>query len=192
MLAVGQQDGQISLWDAGTLCKLSSFVGHGDFVAVAGLLAGWHDVGLVCRRLHGANLGRDERRERFSIPAPIEPSVPWRSRRTAACWHLATGLAPLVRIWDLTSEKENEPLAGARGPVVAVAISPDGSTLAAADLQGFVTFWNVSTRLIRPKRLSHSGVYALAFEPRRPRSCNRRIRRHDSPLGLSDRGGEIS
>ena len=165
MLAVGQQDGQISLWDTGSLCKLSSFVGHGDFVVS---LAFSRD-GTTMASSAGDCTVRiwdvKERRERFSIPGTDRAFGALAITPDGRLLALADRVSPLVRMWDLTSETENAPLAGARGPVVAVAISPDGSTLAAADLQGFVTFWNVSTHLIRPKRISHSGVYALAFEP---------------------------
>ena len=132
-----------------------------------------------------------ERRERFSIPGTDRAFGALAITPDGRLLALADRVSPLVRMWDLTSETENAPLAGARGPVVAVAISPDGSTLAAADLQGFVTFWNVSTHLIRPN--SHQPQRGLrpGLRARRPRSCNRWLRRHDSPLGLSDRGSEI-
>ena len=32
-------------------------------------------------------------------------------------------------------------------------------------MQGFVTFWDVASRAIGPKRLKHNGVHTVAFAP---------------------------
>ena len=71
----------------------------------------------------------------------------------------------MVRVCDLASGKELAAFHGARGAVVAVAISPDGSTQAAADLRGSVTSWDMHSSEIRPNRLEHRGVHTLAFAP---------------------------
>ena len=65
----------------------------------------------------------------------------------------------------MTTGVEHAALCDPSGTVVTAAISPDGTTLAAADFKGLVTFWDLATLKIRPKRLRHAGVYALAFAP---------------------------
>ena len=65
----------------------------------------------------------------------------------------------------MTTGVERHSLHGFAGAVVAVAASPDGTTLAVADYQGGVTFWDIATFKIRPTRLTHVGVCALAFAP---------------------------
>ncbi len=74
-------------------------------------------------------------------------------------------VSPVVRLWDMTSGTERASLQGAAGAVVGVAISPDGCTLAAADFQGTVNFWDLASHRLRRERLRHPGVRSLAFAP---------------------------
>jgi WD40 repeat protein len=78
---------------------------------------------------------------------------------------LGDHVSAVVRLWDLTAGAERAALRGPTGAVVGVAISPDGTTLAAADYQGVVTFWDLATLEVRPGRLRHAGVRSLAFAP---------------------------
>ncbi len=78
---------------------------------------------------------------------------------------LADQRNPFVRLWDLPAGMERPALHGAEGAVLALAISPDGRTLAAADYHGAIHFWDLATgRLDRPK-LVHQGVQSVAFAP---------------------------
>jgi WD40 repeat protein len=72
---------------------------------------------------------------------------------------------PMVWLWDMATGAEPTILLGSCGPVSAVAISPDGTTLAATDFRGTVTFWDFATLKVRPQRLTHNGVRSLAFLP---------------------------
>jgi len=56
-------------------------------------------------------------------------------------------------------------LRGAEGAVLAVAISPDGRTLAAADYHGAVRLWELDTGRLDRLSLAHPGVETLAFAP---------------------------
>ena len=78
---------------------------------------------------------------------------------------LAAPTSPVVRLWDVTAGVERATLEGGTDSVLALAISPDGITLAAADFQGAVMFWDLATLKIRPGRLRHAGVRSLAFAP---------------------------
>jgi WD40 repeat protein len=164
-LAVGQQDGQITLWDSFTGCKLSTLFGHADFVAS---LAFSQD-GTTIASSGGDRAVRvwDVRhsRERFAIQSSTRTFGALSISPDGRLLALGDRVNPAVRIWDLTSGRERDSLEGAKGAVVAVAISPDGSTLAAADLQGFVTFWDLCSRETQPNRVKHSGVHTLAFAP---------------------------
>jgi WD40 repeat protein len=164
-LAVGQQDGRITLWDARTARRVGAIEGHVDFVtALAFSLdgttlvssAGDHTV----RIWDVAN-----RRERLSIQGGERAFGTLSMSPDGRLLALGDRVSPVVRLWDLTSGHEIESLLGARGAVIALAMSPDGSTLAAADLQGFVTFWSIPTRTIGTERLKHGGVRTLAFAP---------------------------
>ena len=74
-------------------------------------------------------------------------------------------VSPVVRLWDVSAGNERAALSGTDGPVVAVAISPDGATLAAAGLHGRITFWDLATLTIRPIKLNHAGARSMAFSP---------------------------
>ena len=76
---------------------------------------------------------------------------------------LGAPTSSVVRLWDVTSGVERAALAGATGFVLAVAVSPDGTTLAAADFEGAVAFWDLATLEVRPRRLKHAGVRSLEF-----------------------------
>ncbi len=164
-LAVGQQDGQITLWDSKTGRRVSKLVGHAEFVAS---LAFSQD-GTTIVSSGGDRSVRvwdvANRHERFSLQNATRTFGALSISPDGRLLALGDRVNPEVRTYDLTTGRANDPLVGARGAVVALAISPDGSTLAAADLQGFVSFWDVRSRELRPKRLTHSGVHTLAFKP---------------------------
>jgi WD40 repeat protein len=164
-LAVGQQDGRISLWDPHTVCKRGALDGHFDFVVALV----FSQDGKTMASSAGDRTVRvwdvNQRRERFSIETPARTFGTVSISPDGRLLALGDRVSPLVRVWDLTRGRESESFQGARGAVVAVAFSPDGSTLAAADLQGFVTFWDIASRTIGRNRLEHSGVHSLAFAP---------------------------
>jgi WD40 repeat protein/DNA-directed RNA polymerase specialized sigma24 family protein len=51
----------------------------------------------------------------------------------------------IVRVWDVTQGKEMLPLAGHGAPILAVAISPDGKTVATTSQDGLVHLWERSS-----------------------------------------------
>ncbi len=164
-LVVGQQDGQITLWDSSTGFKRRALAGHAEFVASLAIAqngttlassGGDHAV-----RIWDLPTGR----ERFSIQSPTTTFDAISISPDGRLLVLADQVSPVVRIWDLTAEAEQAVLRGPAGAVVTVAISHDGTTLAAADYKGFVTFWDLATLKILRKRVQHSGVHSLAFAP---------------------------
>jgi WD40 repeat protein len=164
-LAVGQQDGHITLWESSTGFKRSTLEGHDGFVASLSMAqhgttlassGGDHSV-----RIWDSASGR----ERFSIHSPGRTYAALAISPDGRLLALGDRVNPVVRIWDLATESERAVLRGPAGAVVGVAISHDGATLAAADYKGFVTFWDLATLQIQSKRLKHSGVLSLAFAP---------------------------
>jgi WD40 repeat protein len=164
-LAVGQQDGQISLWNAGTGSRVTTLPGHGEFVASLE----FSRDGATLATSGGDHAARiwdvPSRRQRFSIPSPAQTFGALAISPDGGLLALADHVSPLVRIWNLTTGQLHRALSGPSGSVVALAITPDGTTLAAADLNGVITFWDFSTLEVRPAQVKHGGVRTLAFAP---------------------------
>ncbi len=102
-------------------------------------------------------------RQRFAIHSQTSTYVSLTFSPDGRVVVLGDQVSPVVRLWDTTTGLERAALAGASGAVVAVAISPDGNTLAAADFKGQITFWDLATLAVRPRRLNHPGAHALVF-----------------------------
>jgi WD40 repeat protein len=164
-LAVGQQDGRITLWDAGTGRHRSTLSGHTGFVVSLAFAPDGATLassgGDLMTRIW--DLATD--REVFAISSPMTAYVALAFSQDSRLLCLGAPTSPVVRLWDVTAWVERATLEGATGSVLALAISPDGTTLAAADLQEAVTFWDLATLKIRPRRLRHAGVRSLAFAP---------------------------
>ena len=71
-------------------------------------------------------------------------------------------VSPVVRLWDMTSGSDRASLPS-QGTVVGVAISPDGTMLAAADFQGTITFWDMESLGAAASGSEHPGVRSLAL-----------------------------
>jgi WD40 repeat protein len=163
-LAVGQQDGKITLWDTASGCHRSTLAGHTEFVASlvfapkGALLAS--SSGDQTVRIWDLSTSRQRVVTRPSNSALAQAFSP-DGRFLAQC----DQINPVVRLCEATTGAERALLRGPSGAVLAVAISPDGNTLAAADFKGTVTFWDLAALKIWPKRLAHQGVRTLAFAP---------------------------
>ena len=164
-IAVGQQDGQITLWDPATGHKQATLNGHREFVASLAFSpdgttiassAGDHSV-----RIWDLQSGRQRALLGGQTPTFADLTFSPDGRYLV----LGDHISPVVRLWDIQAGTLHASLRGPSGAVVALAISPDGETLAAADFKGQITFWDFATLKTRSKRLRHAGVLALAFAP---------------------------
>jgi WD40 repeat protein len=164
-LAVGQEDGRISLWEAQSRRWRMTLTAHeGVIAAIAYAPDG--------STLASSGADRTTRiwdlpagRLRFEIKSPARTHGALAYSANGRLLFLSDQTKPVVWIWDVATGVERSSLLGFAGAVVAVAASPDGTTLAAADHQGVVTFWDIATFKIRPTRLKHAGVCSLAFAP---------------------------
>ncbi len=162
-LAVGQQDGQITLWDVGTGRNRQALAGHTGFVVS---LAFSPDGATL------ASSSRDHSVRLWDLPAGQGRFVLGGRPNTISILVfspdgrflvLGDRVSPVIRFWEVTTGCEHAVSEGLESNLVAVAISPDGATVVAADFHGLVTFWDVSTLRIGPRRLSQAGVHSLAF-----------------------------
>jgi WD40 repeat protein len=71
-------------------------------------------------------------------------------------------------LWDILSRQRiGIPLSGHRGPVVSVAFSPNGRTLASARTDGPILLWDVASRRRLGQALvtGYSALATVAFSP---------------------------
>jgi len=164
-LAVGQQDGEITLWDPSTGHKRATLDGHREFVAVLA----FSPDGTTLASAAGDHSVRiwdlPSRRQRALLGGQTTNFADLKFSPNGRYLVLGDHVSPVVRLWDIQAAALHASLRGPSSAVVAVAISPDGDTLAAADYQGQVTFWDFSTLKPHSKRLRHPGVLAVAFAP---------------------------
>jgi WD40 repeat protein len=164
-VAVGQQDGAITLWDPATEHKLATLDGHREFVAALA----FSPDGTTLASSAGDHSVRiwdlPSRRQRSLLSGQTTNFAELKFSPDGNMLVLGDDVSPVVRLWDIEAGALRASLRGPSGAVVALAISPNGETLAAADYKGQITFWDFTTLRTRPTRLRHPGVLALAFAP---------------------------
>ena len=80
---------------------------------------------------------------------------------------VTTGSDRTVRLWDWRSGVATGTLSGAKKGLECLAVSPDGSNVAAAGLEGVVYLWRAADRAAPPRtaKAHPKHVHALAFSP---------------------------
>jgi WD40 repeat protein len=72
----------------------------------------------------------------------------------------------LIRIWDIATGEEIQPVRGHRGPLTCVAVSPDGQTVATGSKDRTVRLWQARTGKELRRFVGHTeAVTALCFAP---------------------------
>jgi WD40 repeat protein len=70
-----------------------------------------------------------------------------------------------VKLWDMVFRRELRPLQSARGSITRVCFHPDGQTLAAATVEGWVRVWDVGTGSLAWQVRKKGTVPAVAYSP---------------------------
>ena len=163
--AVAEHGGSVSLCDLASGCRRSTLDTHRDYIAALAFAPDGQTLACSGRdrgvRIWDLPAGR----EHFVISNPGAAITALVFSPDGRSLVLADCSRPFVRLWDTTTFSERAILSGPAGAVTSVAIGPDGGTLAAAGSLGWVSFWNLATLELSPKRLRHAGVRALAFAP---------------------------
>ena len=172
-LASGGADGTVRLWDArsgqplgGPLTGHTSRVLSLAFGPDGGTLAS----GSLDRTIRLWDLGDPQRRGE-PLTAPTSPSLsPINALAFAPRERLLAGTDDdVVAVWDLTKGRGQSlptvQLGGHAGPVRAIALSPDGRTIASGGTDGSIILWDLdsSQQLGDPIAAHTDGVRSLAF-----------------------------
>jgi WD40 repeat protein/serine/threonine protein kinase len=111
----------------------------------------------------------DSRKElpALSLEIAVDPGYAHHhlSRDGKLCFFSRGGLATCIQAMDTTSGKPLYPRQGHTAPVHAVAISPDGRTLASGSEDQTVKIWELSTGQVRFSSPTGDRVVGLAFSP---------------------------
>ena len=88
-----------------------------------------------------------------------------------------------VRLWKSETGEPGPVLRGSVGRVLALALSPDGKTLASGDEDASVRIWDVESGKPKSTLVNRASKYNLLLT-RRQHSDRRKFRRCDRPLGF--------
>jgi WD40 repeat protein len=164
-LAVGQKDGQITLWDVVTGQGQQALSGHTGFIAALTFSTDGRTLasssGDRSVRLWDQPTGRG----RFVFSGQTNTVTALVFSPNGQYLVMGDKVSPVIQLSEITTGCEHMVRHVVTGNLVAVAISPDSATLAAANFHGLVTSWNLPSLKINPVRLRHAGVHSLAFAP---------------------------
>src|SRR5262249_10538248 len=154
-------DGSVRLWDvatqrhvklAGNVFTALTITPDGKTVAI---LEQWSRV------VHLLDVGK--RRERAVL---TPPTLVGSAAFSPDGKLLALGCTDGVRLWDIDTAREVDPLVGHEEPVSAVAFSPDGKALASGGVDMTVRLWDVAARRPLATLRGHTAyVISVAFSP---------------------------
>lgn len=146
MVAAGAYDGLIYLIDAKEQKKIGILKGHTDWVrslafSPDGKLLASGSLDMVLRIWDV-----EQRKQIFEQACPSHTHMVAFSPDGK---YLACGIGgeSAIRIWDVKTKKQENPLMNAAGAVISIAISPDGKTLASGSAStSSITFWDFPKR----------------------------------------------
>jgi WD40 repeat protein len=144
VIAAGDNDGNLHLWDRKTGQELHTIPAHSEAIQTMIFLPGGDKLATVADdgviRLWNPGSGK-EVRPHGGCGSPIRTLAVTPDGKT-----VFTGSdEPFVQRWDSTSGKELDRFNGVVGGAYCISCSPDGKTLAAVDHNHDIVLWNVAS-----------------------------------------------
>ncbi|MDF5710640.1 MAG: NB-ARC domain-containing protein [Nostoc sp. S4] len=163
LLAIGDAEGGLRLWQVATGQLLLNFTGHLGWVWLITFSADGRTLATCSSdktiRLWNVNTG-----ECLQILTGHTSSI-WSIAFSPDGQTLASGGdEPIVRLWDVHTGKYQNMLFGHTGRILCVAFSADGQTLASGSADRIIRLWDVSTGKCRQIYKGHTGrVWSIAL-----------------------------
>jgi WD40 repeat protein len=164
-LAIGHHDGRIGLWDVGTGKTHQVLDSDTGFIASLAFSPDRTTLAFSSgnRTVRFWNLSDNRERLLFHDQAHAVSVLAFSPDGRLLI--MGNYISPTIRVWNIATGREQMIIQGLTGNLIAVAISHNSHTLAAADYNGLITFWDLQTLKIVPRRLRHDGLRSLAFAP---------------------------
>lgn len=166
VLATGS-NGEIKLWDVETGRALAEFAGSPQLLSLAfakngGSLLAFNGPTRGERTVTEWNLATDERR----TTARKYPGEAWLFSPSGRLMAISTIKGACVTVWDVETGSELAVIPGFPARVSCMAIPPDESLIAIADVSGRVELWSIADAQQRLAfRPAGQSVHGLAFSP---------------------------
>jgi WD40 repeat protein len=160
ILASGSADHTIRLWNQATAKETDILLAHGASVTALGINATGTQM---------LSASEDGTVKLWTLPLVAPKLFTHADQITSlvltpdAGKLLTGGNDKIVRLWNLTSGAKEKDYAGPTLPIGAIAISPNGATIAATSADKTVTIWNAADAKVLHKLPMPALAQALAF-----------------------------
>ncbi|MGK5728118.1 nSTAND1 domain-containing NTPase [Streptomyces sp. URMC 124] len=171
MLATGSSDRTARLWDLETHRSTATFTSHHDIVWSVAFSPDGRTLATASFNDDTARLWDTTTHEATGTltGAGLISAVAFSPNGQSLVTTSETGqrgVSPTLQLWNASTLEKSRTLTGSGGSATAVAISPDGLTLAAGDSRGSVSLWDLAHRSLITTLTGHTNaITGVVFSP---------------------------